>query len=51
MMHAYNELYLSDSQKNLAGMFDYAIRGLKYSGDEFLICLSDISKFVQFLVL
>ena len=35
MMHAYNELYLCDSQKNLAGMFDYAIRGLKYSGDEF----------------
>lgn len=35
MMHAYNELYLSDSQKNLAGMFDYGIRGLGYSGDEF----------------
>lgn len=35
MIHAYDENYLCDSQKNLAGMFDYAIRGLKYSGDEF----------------
>jgi len=35
MMHAYNELYLEDSQSNLAGMFDYAVRGLKYEADEF----------------
>lgn len=35
MMHAYNELYLDDSQSNLAGMFDYAVRGLKYDADDF----------------
>lgn len=34
-MRAYSELYLEDAMHNLAGMFDYAIRGLNYDCDEF----------------
>ena len=30
MTHAYNELYLSDAQDNLAAMLDYAVYSLKY---------------------
>ena len=32
---AYQQFYLNDAQQNLAVMFDYAIRLLKYDGDQF----------------
>lgn len=35
MIRAYNKLYLDDAQRNLAGMFDYAIRGLNYEPDQY----------------
>ncbi|MGN0740563.1 MAG: helix-turn-helix transcriptional regulator [Treponema sp.] len=41
MMHAYSKLYLCDSQVNLASMFDFAIRGLNYSGDDFFSLFID----------
>ena len=34
-MKAYSQLYLEDSMRNLAGMFDYAVRGLNYNADDF----------------
>lgn len=36
-MHAYLKFYLNDAQQNLAVMFDYALRILKYDGDEFFL--------------
>lgn len=41
MMHAYSKLYLCDSQTNLATMFDFAIRGLNYSADDFFSLFID----------
>ena len=35
MTHAYNELYLDDSMKNLGDMVDYAVRDCGYDADEF----------------
>lgn len=35
--HAYQKFYLNDAQQNLAVMFDYALRILKYDGDEFFL--------------
>lgn len=35
--HAYQKFYLNDAQQNLAVMFDYALRTLKYDGDEFFL--------------
>ena len=35
--HAYQKFYLNDAQQNLAVMFDYAIRLLKYDGDQFFL--------------
>lgn len=37
VMHAYQKFYLSDAQQNLAVMFDYALRTLKYDGDLFFL--------------
>ena len=34
---AYQKFYLNDAQQNLAVMFDYAIRLLKYDGDQFFL--------------
>ena len=34
---AYQKFYLNDAQQNLAVMFDYAIRILKYDGDQFFL--------------
>ncbi|MBR5647093.1 MAG: helix-turn-helix transcriptional regulator [Treponema sp.] len=34
---AYQKFYLDDAQQNLAVMFDYAIRLLKYDGDQFFL--------------
>ena len=34
---AYQKFYLNDAQQNLAVMFDYAIRVLKYDGDQFFL--------------
>ena len=34
---AYQQFYLNDAQQNLAVMFDYAIRLLKYDGDQFFL--------------
>ena len=36
MTRAYDESYLDDAMVNLGDMFDYAVRGLKYDGDEFM---------------
>lgn len=36
MAHAYNESYLDDAMINLGDMFDYAVRVLKYEGNEFM---------------
>ena len=36
-MHAYHKFYLNDAQQNLAVMFDYALRTLKYNGDQFFL--------------
>lgn len=35
--HAYQKFYLNDAQQNLAVTFDYALRILKYDGDEFFL--------------
>lgn len=35
MTHAYSELYLDDSMKNLGDMVDYAVRDCGYEPDEF----------------
>ncbi len=35
MIHAYNELYLSDAKQNLAECFDYAIRDCKFDTELF----------------
>ncbi|MCR5436718.1 MAG: helix-turn-helix domain-containing protein [Treponema sp.] len=35
--HAYQKFYLNDAQQNLAVMFDYALRLLKYDGDQFFL--------------
>lgn len=35
--HAYQKFYLNDAQQNLAVMFDYALRTLKYDGDAFFL--------------
>lgn len=40
-MRAYSQFYLDDSMRNLAGMFDYAIRGLNYVPDEFFSLFID----------
>lgn len=40
-MRAYSQLYLEDSMRNLAGMFDYAIRGLNYNEDDFFSLFID----------
>lgn len=40
-MRAYSQLYLEDSMRNLAGMFDYAIRGLNYFPDDFFSLFID----------
>lgn len=37
MMRAYNELYVEDAQRNMAGMFDYAIRALNFDEDDFFL--------------
>ena len=37
MMHSYPKTYLEDAQHNLGVMFDYAIRLLKYDGDQFFL--------------
>ena len=37
MMHSYSKTYLEDAQHNLGVMFDYAIRLLKYDGDQFFL--------------
>ena len=34
---AYQQFYLNDAQQNLAVMFDYALRTLKYNGDQFFL--------------
>jgi DNA-binding transcriptional regulator YiaG len=34
---AYPKFYLNDAQQNLAVMFDYALRTLKYDGDQFFL--------------
>ena len=36
MIHAYNELYLTDAKKNLGAAFDFAINDCKYEPDEFV---------------
>ena len=36
-MHSYPKTYLEDAQHNLGVMFDYAIRILKYDGDQFFL--------------
>lgn len=36
-IHAYPKFYLNDAQQNLAVMFDYALRTLKYDGDQFFL--------------
>ena len=36
MTHAYSELYLSDAQKTLGAMFDYAVHDCKYDIDWFV---------------
>ncbi len=36
-IHAYQKFYLNDAQQNLAVMFDYALRTLKYNGDQFFL--------------
>ena len=36
-IHAYQKFYLNDAQQNLAVMFDYALRTLKYDGDQFFL--------------
>ncbi|MBQ8821274.1 MAG: helix-turn-helix transcriptional regulator [Lachnospiraceae bacterium] len=35
MIHAYNELYLSDAKQNLAEVYDYAINTCKFDADIF----------------
>ena len=35
--HAYQKFYLNDAQQHLAVMFDYALRLLKYDGDQFFL--------------
>ena len=37
MKHSYPKIYLNDAQQNLAVMFDYALRTLKYDGDQFFL--------------
>ena len=37
MKHSYSKIYLNDAQQNLAVMFDYALRTLKYDGDQFFL--------------
>ena len=32
MKHSYSKIYLNDAMQNLAVMFDYAVRLLKYDG-------------------
>lgn len=34
---AYQQFYLNDAMQNLAVMFDYALRTLKYDGDQFFL--------------
>ena len=36
-IHAYQKFYLNDAQQNLAVMFDYALRILKFDGDQFFL--------------
>ena len=36
-MHSYPKTYLEDAQHNFGVMFDYAIRLLKYDGDQFFL--------------
>ena len=36
-IHAYQKFYLNDAQQNLAVMFDYALRTLKFDGDQFFL--------------
>ena len=36
-IHAYQQFYLNDAQQNLAVMFDYALRILKFDGDQFFL--------------
>ena len=38
MMHAYNELYLSDAKENLAQCFDYMIRDCRMEADFAMSC-------------
>lgn len=40
-MRAYSPFYLEDSMRNLAGMFDYAVRGLNYYPDDFFSLFID----------
>ena len=40
-MRAYSQFYLEDSMRNLAGMFDYAVRGLNYYPDDFFSLFID----------
>ena len=49
MIHAYNELYLSDAMKNLAVSFDYAINTYKFDPDTFsnLFICSKFSKLIE----
>lgn len=49
MIHAYNELYLSDAMKNLAVSFDYAINTYKFDPDAFsnLFICSKFSKLIE----
>ena len=35
--HAYQQFYLTDAQQNLAVMFDYALRSLKYEPNQFFL--------------
>ena len=36
-IRAYQKFYLNDAMQNLAVMFDYALRTLKYDGDQFFL--------------
>ena len=46
MIHAYQEIYLSNAQAALGDAFDYAITGCNIPGDDFvkLFCGSSISQ-------
>lgn len=37
MKHSYSKIYLNDAMQNLAVMFDYAVRLLKYDSDQFFL--------------